>query len=267
MTSNLSIDGIIFALRVGRELGLVLTLMVAALTAARADETEAERPRALTDPAFWTSRQVIQTRGWVLDHGDNDGIIRKRYWVLGPAAIGIVEKVLPSGEAVCVFPNYKVGWDERGINEQDRRRTEQKIEFDQYNKELRIDTYSYSLQGIPVERSDHGVIEDDEEERKFLRVRFPINCIGLTRPRIGAKVVRGPDWNAGRIDGGATATGELIDATKTALWGTVISERDKDGYVKVEWNETGRNGKHRFDCRRYYDIVVLPEADRPDGLR
>lgn len=225
------------------------------------DADEATRPAVLTDTRFWQDRRVVQVRGWVLDKTDNDGIMRKRYWTLGDAAVAKVTEILDGGEVICEFPGYDKGWQEHGINEQDRRRTKPQIYYDAYGDRWNVETYSYTEQGIPVNRSDHGILISDDSEEKVRKVRFPVNCIGLCRPRVGDRILRGPDWHAGRADGGPQPTGELPPSVRDQFWGTVIEPRDADGYMKVEWEQTGRKASYRFDCRRFYDIVSMPDDD------
>lgn len=199
----------------------------------------------MRDPGFWPGRLVVQTRGWVLAQGDEDHIIRKEYWQLGPAAVGRVTSVRADGTAVVEFEDG-TGWDRRGFEEREVRTQRWDAEVDHYGRPIAARMSERVREGIQVEPGDHGHLLEIDADGKRRTVRFPLACLGLAPPPPGARVVPGPDM-------------EPLEARRLSrAQGTVVEARDVDHYIRVRWDDTGREKIHRFDCRRYYDVVPAP---------
>lgn len=207
------------------------------------DESSDGVPASLRKPeSFWPNRLVVQTRGWVLARGDDDHIIRKEYWTLGPAAIGRVTAVRADGMAIVEFENAN-GWERHGFEEREVRSQRWDAELDQYGRPVAIRMRESVREGIQVEPGDHGHLVEVDDGGKRRTVRFPLNCLGLAPPQPGMRVVPGPDL-------------EPSEARRLARdVGTVVGHRDADHYVRVRWASTGREKFYRFDRRRFYDVV------------
>jgi len=214
---------------------------------AEEDERDAASgPVSQRDAAFWQDRLVVQTRGWVLAQGDEDHIIRKEYWKLGPAAVGRVTSVRADGTAVVEFETG-TGWEKRGFDEREVRSQRWDAEFDQYGHPIAVRMRESVREGVQVEPGDHGHLLEEDGERRT--VRFPFNCLGLPPPLPGTRVVPGPDM-------------EPHEARRLAgVVGTVMGVRDADHYICVRWDDTGREKVYRFDCRRHYDVLSVGELD------
>lgn len=218
------------------------------------DDAGDDGPASLRDPAFWPGRLVVQTRGWVLSPGDDDHIIRKEYWVLGPAAVGRVTSVRADGTAEVEFENG-TGWDRRGFEEREVRSQRWDAEVDQYGRPVAVRMRETIREGIQVEPGDHGHLLEIEEPSGPRTVRFPLNCLGLAPPPAGARVMPGPDM-------------EPLEAKRLAgVGGTVVEARDADHYLRVRWDDTGREKVYRFDCRRYYDVVPAATLKKDPSSR
>jgi len=216
-------------------------------------------PYQKTEPEkFWMNRSVFQKKGIVIE--DEDHIVRKRWWQLDSHATGKVIKVevLAAGVFLHVrFEDGKRGWTERGVNRQNQRVTQGKrttrIRPDSYGDGVTVEhddvVWQYDIQGEEVEPRVCGLIL--EHGGGWVVVRFPSALIACVYPRKGDIVRRGADWSSG--EGGSADGGK-----STSSIGEVLVERDKDGWVTVKWEKTGRTKDHRFDQRGYYDLEVMP---------
>lgn len=211
-----------------------------------ADEAADDVPASQREPeAFWRDKLVVQTRGWVLAQGDDDHIIRKEFWRLGPSAIGRVTALRADGMAIVEFEN-DTGWERQGFEEREVRTQRWDAEVDQYGRPVAVRMRESIKEGVQVEPGDHGHLLEVGENGKRRVVRFPLNCLGLAPPTSGARVVPGPDMHSHEKLG---LKGDV---------GTVVGIRDADHYIRVRWESTGREKVHRFDCRRHYDVVPAP---------
>lgn len=224
-----------------------------------------EGPVQFRDPkAFWMHKVVFQKRGIVIE--DEDFIVRNAYWVLTPSAQGQVvgvEQVDRSGVFVEVrFDETNAGWNRHGINIRNRamenRHRTVRIRPDPYGDGAEIEadevTYSYTIEGVEVERSRCGLII--RREGDVTVVRFPCHLVALVSPLPGDTVQRSGDWQDGYSDGGRKPRGPHEGSANDCI-GRVLSERDREGFVSVRWEKTGRKKLHRFDHLGYYDIEVV----------
>lgn len=215
-------------------------------------------PASMRDVEFWRGRAVVQVFGHVFTLEDKANVATEFYWVLDESAVGKVTECI-DGNVVRVEFSDSTGWGKTAVPPPE---TEIKTTFtygyDDYGKRVQsVDSVIVKKEGLRIPPRKWGrVIEDDGVRRV---VEFPMELLGLKRPRRGDRVVRGPDWRAGHADGGSRPVGSLSPSDENC-WGEVMEEYDADGYVKVRWNKTGREGFYRFDWRRYYDIEVPPPA-------
>ena len=242
---------------VGR--GAALVVAIVALCGAQAEEL---KPYQFREPEkFWTGKKVIQKRGIVIE--DPDYIVRNRYWVLDRSVTGrVVDVEAASGEKVFLSVRFDVvgaGWEEVGSPIRNRRVTNTRrtvrIRSDSYGEvaasEVDEVSFSYDIEGEQVEASRCGVII--AREGAVTVVRFPAMLISLVPLRKGDAVVRSDDWHDGFADGGDSPAGPHKSSMGDCV-GVVTGERDKDGFVGVTWQKTGRKKSHRFDHRGYYDV-------------
>jgi hypothetical protein len=212
------------------------------LTAVSAQPNELNLPVSVVDPVFWKGKAVIQTRGFVLDIGDEDHVVRQRYWRLGESAVGRVVSVHQLESSCDVEFATAAGWEQRGFAAREVRAEEWEVEKDQYGMPVRVRKSEFVIEGVQVERGDHGVLKMVNKDDSRL-VRFPTNCLGLPVPRLGDKVTAGPDFPQRDP---IFIQGDI---------GRVITVRDADHYIGVEWERTGIKRKYRYDHRRCYDIL------------
>ena len=214
------------------------------LSTATAADNDPSRPAMTRNPELWQGKDIIQRRGIVMERGDTGDRISESWWELGPAAVGNVVSVSPDLTAEVRFVN-RTGWNQR------------ELEYTSVTKrrQYRGTQMIWTERGVQVQPGDHGRIIAEEGES--VTVRFPLNCLALCPLTVGSRVIRGPDWNKGSVDGGRQRSGDA-DAS-AECWGRVTKDVDADCYITVEWNETGLSGKYRFDWRRYYDVVKAPE--------
>ena len=209
-------------------------------------------------------RNVVQKLGIVIE--DEDYIIRKRYWVVDRSVVGQVVRVERVGERLFLtvqFPEMTAGWQERGINIQNRRvtttqRTVQ-VRPESWSDGATIDvdevTFTHEIQGEEVDSARCGLII--LREGKALRVRYPSHLLASEPLRKGDTVMRSWDWHDGFADGGDTRVGSRRE-DPSACVGIVEAERDRNGFVSVKWIKTGRRKSHRFDHQGFYDIEKVP---------
>lgn len=215
-----------------------------------------DRPASMRGVEFWKGRAVIQVFGHVFALEDKADVATKYYWTLSDSAVGKVIECIDGNFVRVEFVDDK-GWERIAVPEP---KTEVKFDFD-YDNYGAVESVNVSVvkkEGIRIGPRQWGRVIEEAGGRRI--VEFPVECLGLQRPRVGDRVVRGPDWRAGHADGGSLPVGPL-SAGDGDCSGEVTDEVDSDRYVKVRWNKTGREGFYRFDWRRYYDVEVPP----PEG--
>ena len=192
---------------------------------------------------FWQGRKVIQKDGIVIP--DLDYIIRDQYWLLSKTAVGKVEEVRlgdRKGTVCVVLFKDRTGWESHAIND------EKKIVVQRTGVGLEI-TFK---KGIPFESTECGL--KLSEGIDGIRVEFPAALLKWPSPRSGDKVIRGPDWFNGYVDGGACPFGVNSDDPKR-FFGIVSTETEN--IIEVQWNLTGRTSGCRFDQQNFYDIEQI----------
>lgn len=200
------------------------------------------------NPNLWLKKVVVQRRGWVLDAKDADNLIKDGYYVLDKSARGNVVSVNPATSTCDVRFTDLTGW--RRIELSVKRRLKTVRNYDDYGN---VFIEQWIEEGLRVVPADHGKLLNDANAEGGALVRFPLKTLGMPPPSVGETVVRGPDWPANRrVDG--CNDGESMDPCT----GTVVSDIDGDFYLLVKWHKTGLKEKHRFDCRRYYDVLLSP---------
>jgi hypothetical protein len=205
-------------------------------------------PALDADPGEWDGMWVIQRRGWVLDSKDADNLITEGFWVLSKSAIGEVSGVNVEERTCEVRFENRDGW--RRIELQTKKRLKTRMNVDDYGN---VFIERWVEEGLAVNPGDHGKIVSEDVG---IVVRFPLSVIGLKPPQKGDKVVRGPDWSQRRrVDGCKGVEGEK------PCTGIVVEELNHEFYLRVKWSKSGLVESHRFDCRRYYDVVVCGEED------
>lgn len=226
---------------------------IAGTTAVEAAPADDDRPASMRGVEFWRGRSVIQVFGHVFAVHDKADVATKHYWKLDESAVGRVIECI-EGNVVRVEYIDDTGWQRIAVPPP---RTEVKFEFDydNYGSINSVTKTTVTFEGIRVGPRQWGRVIDEAGKRRV--VEFPVECLGLQRPRRGDRIVRGPDWRAGYADGGSRPVGSL-SAGDEDCWGEVVEDVDADRYVKVRWNKTGREGFYRFDWRRYYDVEVPP---------
>lgn len=203
---------------------------------------------------FWRGRSVIQVFGNVFAFHDEGDVATKYYWTLDSSAIGKVVEVIPGGKGTLVrveFPD-DTGWQRTDIPPPETT-IKYNFDYDNYGRPESVNVTVVKKEGIRVGPREWGRIIDEAGQRRV--VEFPVENLGLRRPRRGDVVVRGPDWRAGYADGGTQPEGPA-SAGDGECTGEVLEEPDAYRYVKVQWKKTGREGFYRFDKRRYYDVEV-----------
>jgi hypothetical protein len=227
----------------------------------RADDIEVETPACVREGAkFWEGKYVIQVYGYVFAREDEDNVARKYYWKLGDAAIGKVVEGLDGGQFVVEFKDDN-GWEKVEVPQefQQRKVTTIHYDYDNYGRVQGASMTTCTREGFQVGPRQWGRIIGEEGASRT--VRFPWECLGLPRPKVGDKVVRGPDWRCGHADGGSKPAGQLPSG-EADLWGEVIKKSDEDRYVFVRWDKTGRESAYRYDYRRFYDVMVVPSDEK-----
>ena len=192
------------------------------------------------DPSLWVGKLIVQRRGWVLDKDGPDNLIKEGYWELHSDAKGEVVSVSDDGFCTVHFDD-KTGWERHEL--QVKSRTYVKAYYDYYGN---VFLEKWTKEGMSVNPDDHGRIVDEQDG---ITVRFRLLLVGMSNPRVGAKVVRGPDWPKRRfVDG-------CLDENDGPCIGEVVEPVGKDFYIRVKWEKTGLIEAHRFDCRRRYDVM------------
>ena len=253
--SRLAVDGIRSAWPIlGGRLSSVLCVVAVTMASAGASQSGDEGP-AIDRPDFWKKdRSVIQAFGNVFAFHDKADIATQYYWTLDDSAIGKVIEVIPGGRGTLVraeFPD-ETGWERVSVPPP---KTEIKwnFDYDNYGRPESATATVVRTEGIMVAPREWGRIIDEAGQRRV--VEFPAEIVGLRRPQLGDRVLRGPDWRAGYADGGENPVGPA----SPDCYGEVLEELGMDRYVKVRWDKTGREGFYRFDKRRYYDVEVVRE--------
>lgn len=221
------------------------------------EEVAASVPACMRDVGFWKDRNVIQVFGHVFAEEDESDVARRYFWRLGPSAVGKVVEVTPDDCCIVEFVD-DTDWHREELPDDFKKRSETKIAYDRdnYGAIQGATITTVTREGIQVPAREWGRIVSTEGQRRV--VKFPRECLGLPRPRIGDKVSRGPDWRAGHADGGANPVG-AIHGNQAGFCGTVVGEHDADYYVLVRWDRTGRVCAYRYDKRRFYDVMLLEE--------
>jgi len=237
---------------------LATAIVVEFLTAASfAAPVEADgQPAAMRSVDFWQGKEVVQVFGHVLRKEDTANIAKKFYWTLDTSARGKVVEVveLDKGGVVRVeFPD-ETGWQQVAVPPP-ATKIEYNFDYDNYGRLESARAKVVTVEGIGLAEREWGKVIDEAGGRRL--VEFPVECVGLPRPRPGQRVVRGADWRAGHADGGQAPVGPASPGD-SECWGEVLAEPDEDRYVSVRWSKTGREGSYRFDKRRFYDLEVLP---------
>jgi hypothetical protein len=204
---------------------------------------EDTRPQLDANPDLWKEKWVMQRRGWVLDAHDASNLITNGFWLLSHSAIGHVVQVdAPARTCIVKFDN-RDGW--QRIELQTKRREKTRMNVDSYGNMF---MERWVEEGLAVDPGDHGKIISEDTD---ILVRFPLSVIGLKPPRKGDVVMRGPDWSPrSRVDG---CRGREQERPCT---GIVLDDLDHEFYVRVQWRISGLIESHRFDCRRYYDVMI-----------
>ena len=200
---------------------------------------------------FWQGRKVIQKDGIVIP--DLDYIIRDQYWLLSKTSVGKVEEVRlgdRKGPICVVLFKDRTGWEPHSIND------EKKIVVQRTGEGLEI-TFK---KGIPFEPTACGVKVGEAIDG--IRVEFPAALLAWPSPHVGDKVIRGPDWFNGYVDGGACPFGVNSDDPKR-FFGIVEDSTDTENehIIKVYWNVTGRTSGCRFGQQNFYEVEQL-EPDK-----
>jgi hypothetical protein len=199
---------------------------------------------------FWAGRDVIQVFGNVFAIEDKADVATEYYWVLEESAVGKVVELI-DGNLVRAEFSSDTGWQRVAVPPPETK-VSFNFDYDNYGYLEGVTKTVVTTRGIRVGPREWGRVVDEAGGRRL--VEFPIENLGLPRPRRGQRVVRGPDWQAGHADGGAAPIGPVPPGSE--MTGEVISEPDSDRYVKVRWDKTGRECFYRFDRRRYYDIEL-----------
>lgn len=259
--------------------------------------TEASLP--LTDrdkQAAWRGQLVWQRAGGTFNEDgvakgvfvteDPDNRVRKRCWVLNEGAVGIVEnvEVVEGRDFVQLDVRFKgslddpkrlpIGWTEARPEFTNRKVTTSQSETtvsESYGGSLQVNTDSQSVtkdqDGLPIDGDVGHVIEHGDDS--FL-VRYSTDRpLERRRPRVGERVVRGPDWRGGTADGCLRPWGQHPESESGAtppFTGEVISEGADANGLLVRWDRTGRVTAHRFNVSRYYDVQVVPDVKPPNDV-
>jgi hypothetical protein len=238
---------------------LMIAFQATVVCAMPADEdVVAGVPACMRDVSFWKDRNVIQVFGCVFAEEDKGDVAKRYFWRLGPSAVGKVVEVTPDDCCIVEFGD-DTDWHREELPDDLKKRSETKIAYDRdnYGAIQGATITTVTREGIQVPAREWGRIISAEDQRRS--VKFPRECLGLPRPRLGDKVTRGPDWRAGHADGGANPVG-LIHDNPAQFFGTVVGEHDADYYVLVRWDRTGRECAYRYDKRRFYDVMLLEDA-------
>lgn len=205
---------------------------------------EDTRPKLDAQPDLWKDKCIIQRRGWVLDARDPSNLITEGFWLLSHSAIGRVVRVDAIARTCEVQFDNRDGW--QRIELQVKRREKIRMNVDNYGNAF---MERWVEEGLAVDPGDHGKIVSEDVG---VLVRFPLSVVGLKPPQKGDVVLRGPDWSPrSRVDGCRGRDQE------TPCTGVVLDDINHEFYVRVQWRKSGLVEWHRFDCRRYYDVMVL----------
>jgi hypothetical protein len=222
-------------------------------------DTFAYPARQRDSKRFWLTAPVFQKNGIVIE--DEDYIVRTKYYVLDSRAVGEVVDVRDTDEgAVCTvrFQDRSL-WQVNELNKKPVSQTEAQTTMKVTRDGLDAETIAttYRIEGYAVSSSKCGVIKKQENEGTLL-VEFPASLLSYELPRMGDKVVRGPDWQDGYVDGNDHPIGRP-DKTVADYYGLVVENRNAEGYIHVKWAVTNRVTVHRFDNNGgFVDIQKLP---------
>ncbi len=201
--------------------------------------------------------RVTQKRGIVcitddfVVRGADGGSAAVHGWLLDKeTAVGVVEKIEKGGFAVVRFDNT-TGWSRYEFE------PEKKVYYDYWNREFFVVVRNKTANFRPDENGLLLSGENDTSELNVpIRVRLPVACISFPPPKLGDRVVRGPDWNKGSADGQPGLEGTIIRRSPDDL-----IARGRDGYVTVEWDATRRKGRYRWDYLRKFDVIPVKEPE------
>ena len=211
---------------------------------------QSSRSLCSRDPKqFWQGRKVTGIQKDRIVIPDLDYIIRDQYWFLSKTAVGKVEEVRVGdrkGTVCVVLFKDMTGWEPHSINE------EKKIEVRRTDEGLEITV----TKGIPIDSKECGLKVGEGIDG--IRVEFPAALLAWPWPRVGDKVIRGPDWFNGYADGGTCPFGVNSDDPKR-FFGRVEDSTDSEDerIIKVHWDVTGRTSGCRFGQQNFYEVEQI----------